>query len=126
MTETETERTRGLLILGSELGGAHGSPQTHAAIFELLWGLPWLQTTVVYTWDALRWESIAPYDVVVQYAGGRRFECSPEQLAGLTRFFTRGGGYVPLLFTTANAADAFIAFVGARFIGHPPHSAMTV
>ena len=123
---TETERTRGLLVLGSELGGAHGSPETHAAIFELLWAMPWLQTTVVDTWDALRWESIAPYDVVVQYAGGRRFECDPAQLAGLTRFVARGGGYVPLHFTSANANDAFIAFVGARFVGHPPHSPMTV
>jgi type 1 glutamine amidotransferase len=129
MTETDTtgERTRALVILGSEMRGAHGAPSTRAAIADFMFGhASWLQSTIVDDWDALRWESVAPYDVVVSYAGDRRFSCSPEQLAGLQRFVARGGGYVPLHFTTANANDDFIAYVGARFRGHPPHGPMTV
>jgi len=126
MSSQTDERTRALVLLGSEMGGAHGAPSTRAALAEFLWGHSWLKTTIVDDWNALRWESIAPYDVVISYAGNRSFACSPEQLAGLQRFVARGGGYVPLHFTTANASDDFIAFVGARFRGHPPHSPMTV
>lgn len=126
MPDESARNIKALVLIGSELAGAHGAPSTRAAIAEFLWGLPWLEIDVTGDWDALRWERIAPYDVVVHYAGGRRYACTPEQLAGLTRFVERGGGYVPLHFTTANANDDFIRFVGARFDGHPPFGPFTV
>ena len=125
-TETTEGRTRALLLMGSEMGGAHGASTTRAAVAELAWSLPWLQTTVVDDWEYLRWDRIAPFDVVISYSGARTYACTPAQLAGLQEFVSRGGGFVPLHFSTANANDDFIAFVGARFRGHPPHSPMTV
>ena len=45
-TETTEGRTRALLLMGSEMRGAHGASTTRAAVAELAWSLPWLQTTV--------------------------------------------------------------------------------
>ena len=126
MASEGAEKTRALVLIGNELGGAHGAPSTRAAIGEFLWTLPWLDQTITGNWDALRWENVAPYDVVIHYAGGRRHECTADQLAGLRRFVQRGGGYVPLHFTTANANPDFINLVGASFINHPPHGPFTV
>lgn len=122
----ETSRTRALVLIGAELTGAHGAPATRAAIAEFLWSLPWLEIDITGDWDALRWERIAPYDVVIQYTGGRRHECTTAQLTGLRRFIERGGGYVPLHFTSANANPEFLALAGAEFEGHPPFGPFTV
>jgi type 1 glutamine amidotransferase len=126
MSGERTEKTTALVLIGNEMRGAHGAPSTRAAIAEFLWELPWLQIDVTGEWDWLRWERIAPYDVVIQYAGNRSHACTPDQLAGLRRFVERGGGYVPLHFTTANADADFLAFVGASFNGHPPHGPFQV
>ncbi len=122
MSEERTEKTRALLLLG----GGHARPATRAAIAEFLWGLPWLQVDVTDDWDRLRWDRVAPYDVVITYTGDRRHECAADQLAGLTKFVERGGGYVPLHFTTADASGEFLSFVGAKFLNHPPHGPFTV
>jgi len=122
MSEEKTEKTRGLLLLG----GGHARPSTRAAIAEFLWELPWLQVDITDDWNTLRWDRVAPYDVVITYTGDRKHECSAEQLAGLTKFVERGGGYVPLHFTTADASGEFLAFVGAKFLGHPPHGPFQV
>ena len=122
----ETSRTKALVLIGDELTGAHGASTTRAAICEFLWSQEWLQIDVTGDWDALRWERVAPYDVVIQYTGGRRHECTAAQLAGLTRFVERGGGYVPLHFTSANANPEFLQLIGARFTGHPPFGPFTV
>lgn len=122
----ETSRTKALVLIGDELTGAHGASTTRAAICEFLWSLPWLQLDVTSDWDALRWERVAPYDVVIQYTGSRRHECTAAQLVGLTRFVERGGGYVPLHFTSANANPAFLQLVGASFTGHPLFGPFTV
>ena len=42
----ETSRTNALVLLGSEMRGAHGAPSTKAAIAEFLWGLPWLKIDI--------------------------------------------------------------------------------
>jgi uncharacterized protein len=122
----ETDRTKTLVLIGNELSGAHGAPSTRAAICEFLWGLPELDITVTGDWDALRWENVAPYDLVIQYTGGRKVSCTPEQLAGITRFVERGGAYVPLHYTSANGNPDFLALVGADFKGHPPFGPFTV
>jgi uncharacterized protein len=122
----ETGRTKGLVLIGNELGGAHGAPSTRAAICEFLWGLDWLDIDVTGDWDALRWENVAKYDVVIQYTGGRRVACTPEQLAGITKYVERGGAYVPLHYTSANGNEEFLKLVGANFIGHPPFGPFTV
>ncbi|MDQ3701268.1 MAG: ThuA domain-containing protein, partial [Chloroflexota bacterium] len=126
MTNQADQKINALVLIGSELAGTHGSPSTRAALAEILWGLPWLQMTIVDDWDALRWERVAPFDVVISYAGNRSHECTTEQFAGLRRFVERGGAYVPLHFTTADASPALQAFVGAKFIGHPPYGPFTV
>ena len=126
MAAESSEKIRALVLIGNEMTGAHGAPSTRAALCEFLWGLPWLDIDITGNWDALRWEQVAPYDVVIQYSGNRRHECTPEQLVGLRRFVERGGGYVPLHFTTANANPEFLSYVGARFLGHPPHGPFTV
>ncbi|HEX2036555.1 MAG TPA: ThuA domain-containing protein [Chloroflexota bacterium] len=106
--------------------GGHARPSTRAALAEFLWGLPWLQVTITDDWDALRWERLAPYDLLVTYTGGRDHACTPEQLAGVTRFVERGGGFAPLHFTTMNGNAEFLALVGAKFVKHPPHGPFTV
>lgn len=106
--------------------GAHGAPSTKAAIAEFLWGLPWLKPELTGDWAALSPERLSKVDVVIQYAGDRRHECTDEQLAALREFVERGGGYVPLHFTTANVNEDFLRFVGASFIGHPPFGPFTV
>jgi hypothetical protein len=126
VTDQSTPKIRALVLIGSEMTGAHGAPSTRAAIAEFLWQLPWLQMDITGDWDWLRWERIAPYDVVIQYAGQRSHACAAEQLAGLRQFVERGGGYVPLHFTTANANADFLDFVGGKFNGHPPHGPFQV
>ena len=106
--------------------GAHGEPSTKAAIAEFLWGLPWLKPELTGDWAALTPERLSRVDVVIQYAGDRRHECTAAQLDALTRFVENGGGYVPLHFTTANANEAFLRLVGASFINHPPFGPFTV
>jgi len=126
MSEGERDKTRALVLIGNELTGAHGAPSTRAAIAEFLWELPWLQIDVTGDWEALRWDRVASYDLVIAYTGSRKHECTSGQLAGLTRLVERGGGFVPLHFTSANANPEFLALVGAQFIGHPPHGPFTV
>ena len=121
-----SKKIRALVLIGNEMTGAHGAPSTRASIAEFLWGLSWLDLIITGNWDALRWEDVAQYDVVIQYTGSRRHECTADQLAGLRRFVQRGGGYVPLHFTTANANRDFQGYVGACFIGHPPHGPFSV
>jgi uncharacterized protein len=122
-TDTTGERKTSALVLFS---GGHARPATRAALAEFLWGLPWLQITVSEDWDALRWERVAPHDLVITYTGARTEECSAAQLEGITRLLERGGGFVPLHFTTMNANPDFIALVGARFLNHPPYGPFTV
>src|SRR5438874_7087019 len=122
MADEGTSRTQALLLLG----GGHARPSTRAAIAEFLWEQPWLQVDITDDWDSLRWDRIAPYDVAITYTGDRKHECAADQLAGLTKFVERGGGYVPLHFTTADANGDFLGFVGAKFLGHPPHGPFTV
>jgi hypothetical protein len=122
MSEERAERARALLLLG----GGHARPSTRAALAEFLWGLPWLQLDATDDWNKLLWEQVAPYDVVITYTGDRRHECAAAQLAGLTKFVERGGGYAPLHFTTADANRDFLALVGAQFLGHPPHGPFSV
>lgn len=120
--EVQPDRISALVLLG----GPHARPATRAALAEFLWSLPWLDVTITDDWNALLWERLAPYDVAISYTGARGHECSAAQLAGLTKFVTRGGGYVPLHFTTADANGDFLAFVGAEFKGHPPYGPFTV
>ena len=109
----ETNRTNALVLLGNEMRGAHGAPSTKAAIAEFLWGLPWLKIDITGDWAALSDDHLRRYDVVIQYSGDRRHECTADQLAALTRFVEGGGGYVPLHFTSANANEAVLRLVGA-------------
>ncbi len=120
---TPADRKTSAVVLFS---GGHAKPATRAALAELLWSLPWLQITLTEDWDALRWERLAPYDLAIAYTGGRDHTCTAEQLAGLHRFLERGGGFVPLHFTTMNANPDFFSRIGARFIGHPPYGPFTV
>jgi type 1 glutamine amidotransferase len=120
---TPDQPTKSAVVLFS---GGHARPATRAAIAEFLWGLPWLRITVTDDWDALRWDRVAPYDLVITYTGARNEECTAAQLAGVTRFVERGGGFVPLHFTSMNANPDFIALVGAKFVGHPPYGPFTV
>ena len=106
--------------------GAHGAPSTKAAIAEFLWTLPWLKFEISGDWTALTDARLRGCDVVIQYAGDRRHECTAEQLTALTHFVENGGGYVPLHFTTANANPEFLKLVGASFINHPPFGPFTV
>ena len=122
----ETGGTKALVLIGRELTGAHGASTTRAAIAEFVWSLPWLQADVTSDWDALRWERVAPYDVVIQYTGGRTSICADEHLAGITRFLERGGGYVPLHYTSSNVNADFLKLVGAKFAGHPAFGPFTV
>ena len=122
----ETNRTNALVLLGNEMRGAHGASTTKAAIAELLWGLPWLKVDISGDWSVLTDDCLKRYDVLIQYSGDRRHECSGEQLAALTRFVEGGGGYVPLHFTTANSNEQFLRFVGASFVNHPPFGPFTV
>jgi hypothetical protein len=122
----ETSGTKALVLIGQELSGAHGASTTRAAIAEFVWSLPWLRADVTSDWDALRWERVAPYDVVIQYTGGRASVCSDAQLAGITRLVERGGGYVPLHYSSSNTNEAFLDLVGAKFAGHPPFGPFTV
>ncbi|MBI3973158.1 MAG: ThuA domain-containing protein [Chloroflexi bacterium] len=126
VSEQKTEKVRALVLIGQEMTGTHGAPSTRAAIAEFLWTLPWVEMTITGDWDTLRWENVAPNDVVVCYAGSRRYACTAEQLAGLRKFVERGGGYVPLHFTTANANEEFLSFIGAEFVKHPPHGPFSV
>lgn len=126
MTQTGTAapetKTHALVLYD----GGHAKPATRAAMAEFLWGLPWLQITITDDWDALRWERLAPYDVLITYTGQRNHSPTAEQVAGVTKFVERGGGFVPLHFTTMNESPEFIAFVGAKFLGHPPYGPFTV
>lgn len=122
----ETHRTNALVLLGNEMRGAHGAASTKAGIVEFLWGLPWLQIDVSGDWAVLTDDCLKRYDVVIQYSGDRRYECTSEQLASLTRFIEGGGAYVPLHFTTANTNESFLRLVGASFINHPPFGSFTV
>jgi len=106
--------------------GAHGAPRTKAAICEFLWSLPWLSFDVTGDWSVLSDDRLRGHDVLIQYAGDRRHDATGEQVAALTRFIERGGGYVPLHFTTANANEQFLRLVGASFINHPPFGPFTV
>jgi type 1 glutamine amidotransferase len=124
--EQAAQKTKAIVLIGNELGGAHGAPSTRAALSEFLWTLPWLDITVSGDWNVLRWEALAPYDLAIIYAGSRRHACTDEQLAGLRKFIERGGGFVPLHFTSANANPDFLALVGASFINHPPHGPFEV
>jgi type 1 glutamine amidotransferase len=107
-------------------GGGHAKPSTRAAMAEFLWELPWLQITVTDDWNALRWETLAPYDVLITYTGQRNHACTAEQLAGIEKFLERGGGFVPLHYTTQDDNPDFLALVGAKFRKHPPHGPFTV
>src|SRR5688572_336246 len=122
----ETNRTNALVLLGNEMRGTHGAASTKAAIAEFLWELPWLQIDISGDWSVLNDDRLKRYDVVIQYSGDRRHECTAEQLASLTRFIETGGGYVPLHFTSANANESFLRLVGASFINHPPFGPFTV
>ena len=122
MTESREREITALVLFD----GGHARPATRAAIAELLWSVPWLRIDVTGDWDALRWERLAPYDVAIAYTGNRNHACSDAQLAGLTRFVERGGGFVPLHFTSANGNPDFLALVGARFLRHPPYGPFTV
>jgi uncharacterized protein len=122
MTETEPRKTSAVVLFS----GGHARPSTRAAIAELLWGLPWLQITATEDWDALRWDRVAPYDLVITYTGDRTEACTAEQLAGLTRFVEGGRGFVPLHFTSKNANPDFLALIGAKFLNHPPYGPFTV
>ena len=106
--------------------GAHGASTTKAAIAELLWTLPWLNLDISGDWSVLTEDYLKRYDVLIQYSGDRRHECTADQLAALTRFVEGGGGYVPLHFTTANRNEQFLRLVGASFINHPPFGPFTV
>lgn len=122
MTDQREQITRALVLFG----GGHAKPATRAAIAEFLWSLPWLQVTITEDWNALCWEAIAPYDVVIAYTGDRKRACSDEQLAGLRKLVERGGGFVPLHYTTANGNPDFLALVGATFVKHPAYGPFTV
>lgn len=126
MTGQSEQKVRALALIGNEMTGAHGASTTRAAIAELLWSLPWLEVDITGNWDALRWERIAPYDVVIHYSGNRGTMATPEQLAGIQKFLERGGGYVPLHYTTRNDNPDFLELVGAEFVGHPPFGPFTV
>lgn len=119
---TESGKTRALVLFD----GGHAKPATRASLAEFLWTLPWLTIDVTEDWDALRWERLAPYDVLITYTGNRNLAATPEQLSGVQRFLERGGGFVPLHFTTANGNPDFLALVGAKFIKHPPYGPFTV
>ena len=106
--------------------GAHGAASTKAAIAEFLWGLPWLKIDISGDWSVLTDDCLKRYDVLIQYSGDRRHECTADQLAALTRFVEGGGGYVPLHFTSANANEGFLRLVGASFVNHPPFGPFTV
>jgi type 1 glutamine amidotransferase len=116
------EKTRAAVLFD----GGHARPATRAALAEFLWGLPWLQIDITDDWDALRWRRLAPYDVLITYTGNRNHMCAPEHVAGVQKFVERGGGFVPLHFTTADANGEFLALVGARFVKHPPYGPFTV
>ena len=122
MSQEQAPKTRALVLFG----GGHARPSTRAAMSEFLWEQPWLQITITDDWNALRWEELAPYDVLITYTGNRNLAATDEQLAGLRKFVERGGGFVPLHFSTANANPDFLAYVGAKFIKHPPHGPFSV
>jgi type 1 glutamine amidotransferase len=122
MPDQPAPKTRALVLFD----GGHARPATRAALAEFLWTLPWLQIDVTSDWDWLRWERIAPYDLLIAYTGGRNHECTAEQFAGLRRFIERGGGFVPLHIATADANPDLLALIGARFVKHPPYGPFTV
>jgi uncharacterized protein len=122
----ETVRTNALVLLGEEMTGAHGEASTKAAIAEFLWTLPWLKPEITGDWAALSEARLRGCDVLIQYSGGRRHECTAEQATAVRQFVENGGGYVPLHFTTANANPDFLKLVGAAFINHPPFGPFTV
>lgn len=122
MSNESDQQSRALLLFS----GPHARPATRAALAEFLWGLPWLQVDITDDWGALCWERVAPYDVVISYTGAGKHICTAEQLAGLRRFIERGGGFIPLHFTTMDANADFLALVGAKFAGHPPYGHFSV
>jgi uncharacterized protein len=126
VTEKTDQKVKGLALIGKEMTGSHGASTTRAAIAEFLWSLPWLEVDITGDWDALRWERIAPYDVVIHYSGNRGTAATAEQLAGIQKFLERGGGYVPLHYTTRNDNPEFLNLVGADFNGHPPFGPFTI
>lgn len=109
------ERPIQVLFFGDD---DHHQPLERYRLFKEVSGRRGIQLTYEKRMEALTPENLAKYDVLLVYANHQTI--TPEQLAAVTGYVERGGGFMPVHCGSAcfKKTDGYIELVGGQIEGH--------